>query len=57
MHLTAFLVGAGSLAVAIGVKFIPEKFLKKMPEFKEDEKALKKQQEAIEKGSEFTKIE
>jgi len=57
MHLTAFLIGAGSLAVATGVKFIPEKFLKKMPEFKEDEKSLKKQQEAIEKGSEFTKLE
>ena len=56
-NLTAILLGAGSLLVALGVKFVPERFLKKLPVFAEDERTLRKTQEAINKQSAFVELE
>ena len=56
-NLTAILIGAGSLLVALGVKFLPERFLKKLPVISEDERSLRKTQEAINKRSSFAELE
>lgn len=57
MHLTATLIGAGSLGVALGVKYTPEKFLKKFPALQEDEDFLKQTQAAINKQAAIANLE
>lgn len=57
MHLTSTLLGALSLGVAVGVKFTPERLLKKFPVVQEDEEALKKTQAAINKRASITSLE
>jgi len=57
MHLTATLLGATSLLVALGVKYTPERFLKKFPQMQEDEDFLKKTQAAINKQAAMANLE
>jgi len=38
MHLTAFLLGLGSLLVAVGVKYTPYEYVAKIPQLEEEQK-------------------
>ena len=57
MHITTLCLGLGSWLVMVGVKFTPEKFLKKMPVMGEDEKTLEATQDAIKKGAAYAELE
>ena len=57
MHLTALFLGLGSLLVAVGVKFTPERYLKKAIQFGEDESTLRSYYKTIEDQSAFTNIQ
>jgi len=42
MHLTAFMLGLGSFAVASAAKATPDKLVEKMPNFNEESSGLEK---------------